>query len=80
LPKKKVSKGKAKKLAADTIAIEDEKTYDMSLWKAIYMTVWRQWWFAVTLNGIGSEFLASPVFGLADEQMALNSHLPSSLG
>jgi hypothetical protein len=52
---KKLSKKKAKKLAAGTIAIEDGKTYDMSLWKAIYMTVWRQWWWAVTLNGIGSE-------------------------
>jgi hypothetical protein len=52
---KKLSKKKAKKLAAGTIAIEDGKTYDMSLWKAIYMTVWRQWWWAVTLNGIGSK-------------------------
>jgi len=51
----KMSKKKAKKLAAGTSAIEDGKTYDMSLWKAIYMTVWRQWWWAVTLNGIGSE-------------------------
>jgi ATP-binding cassette subfamily C (CFTR/MRP) protein 1 len=54
-PSKQLSKKKAKKLAAGTIAIEDGKTYDMSLWKAIYITVWRQWWWAVFLNGIGSE-------------------------
>lgn len=52
---KQCSKRKARKLAAGTIAVEDGKTYDMSLWRAIYATVWRQWWWAVTLNGIGSE-------------------------
>ena len=55
LSSNKMSKKKAKKLAAGTIATEHGKAYDMSLWKAIYVTVWRQWWWAVTLNGIGSE-------------------------
>jgi hypothetical protein len=50
----KVSERKAKKIAAGTLAMEGGRTYDMSLWKAIYITVWRQWWLAVTLSGIGS--------------------------
>jgi hypothetical protein len=73
---KKLSKKKAKKLAAGTIAIEDGKTYDMSLWKAIYMTVWRQWWWAVTLNGIGSK---SSRLMYADMQTPSSSHHPWSL-
>jgi len=74
---KKFSKKKAKKLAAGTIAIEDGKTYDMSLWKAIYMTVWRQWWWAVTLNGIGSK---SSRFMYADTQTHSSSPHLLSLG
>lgn len=59
----KVSERKAKKIAAGTLAMEGGRTYDMSLWKAIYITVWRQWWLAVTLSGIGSmsPSLARPV-------------------
>ena len=45
----------AKKLAKGTIAIEEDEVYDMSLSKAIYWTVWRSFWFAVTLNGLGSQ-------------------------
>lgn len=51
----KVSVKTAKKLAKGSIAIEDGQIYDMSLWKAIYWTVWRKFWFAVTLNGLGSQ-------------------------
>jgi hypothetical protein len=54
-PPEGLSKRKGKKLADDKIAIEGDKTYDLSLWKAIYLTVWRQWWFAALLNGLGSE-------------------------
>jgi hypothetical protein len=54
-PSKALSKRKVKKLVDDKNAMEGDKTYDMSLWKAIYLTVWRQWWFAALLNGLGSE-------------------------
>lgn len=50
----KLSEKTAKKLAKGSIAIEDGQIYDMSLSKAIYWTVWRRFWFAVFLNGLGS--------------------------
>lgn len=52
----KLSEKTAKKLAKGTIAIEYGQIYDMSLWKAIYHTVWKKWWIAVILNGLGSEY------------------------
>jgi hypothetical protein len=52
----KLSERKAKQIAAGTMAVEAGQTYDMSLWKAIYITVWRQWWFAVMLSGFGSTY------------------------
>jgi hypothetical protein len=55
-----ISERKAKKIAAGTLAVEDGQTYDMSLWKAIYVTVWRQWWFAVVLSGLGSTYHPLP--------------------
>lgn len=52
-----MSEKTAKRLAKGLIAIEGGRVYDMSLWKAIYRTIWREWWLAVVLNGIGSESL-----------------------
>lgn len=52
----KVSDKTAKKVVKGSFVIEDGQVYDMSLWKAIYMTIWKRWWFAVLLNGIGSAF------------------------
>lgn len=53
----KLSEKTAKKLAKGSIAIEDGQIYDMSLSKAIYWTVWQRFWFAVFLNGLGSQYL-----------------------
>ncbi len=47
---KRYGKKKAKKIAAGKLVVEDGKTYDMSLLKAMYSTVWVEWWFSVLLN------------------------------
>ena len=49
----------AKRISEGNLAIEDGKRYDMSLWKAIYFTIWKKWWLAVILDGIGCEHVLS---------------------
>ena len=73
-----ISDKTAKKLAKGSIAIEDGKTYDMSLWKAIYMTIWKRWWLAVVLNGLGSG--SRSVIVMLTFQALCGSHLRSSPG
>ncbi|OCF77894.1 hypothetical protein I204_01897 [Kwoniella mangroviensis CBS 8886] len=46
-------KKKAKKIAYDQLAIEDDKEYDMSLWRAIYFSLSSQYWTAVVLSIAG---------------------------
>lgn len=61
----KISEKTAKKLAKGSIAIENGEIYDMSLSKAIYWTVWRRFWFAVSLNGLGNQSPHLPVSQLS---------------
>ena len=46
----KHSKSKASKIAQDKLAYEDGKYYDMSLWKAVSMTIWRPFALAIVCN------------------------------
>ena len=48
---KAFGKGKAKKIAAGNLVVEDGRTYDQSLLKAMFSTVWFEWCFSVGLNG-----------------------------
>ena len=48
---KAFGKGKAKKIAAGDLVVEDGQTYDQSLLKAMFSTVWFEWCFSVCLNG-----------------------------
>lgn len=52
---KQFGKRKAKKIAAGTMAVEDGKTYDQSLLKAMFSTVWFEWCFSVLLNACAGE-------------------------
>ena len=52
---KRFGKAKAKKIAAGKLVVEDGKTYDMSLLKAMYSTVWFEWWLSVFLNCCAGE-------------------------
>ena len=47
---KAFGKSKAKKIAAGELVVEDGRTYDMSLLKAMFSTVWFEWCFSVILN------------------------------
>lgn len=51
----KHGKRKASKIADDKLAYEDGKYYDMSLWKAIFMTLWRPWTASVMYNAFSRE-------------------------
>ncbi|WVR08170.1 hypothetical protein IAU60_005216 [Kwoniella sp. DSM 27419] len=44
-------KKKATKIALGKLAIENGKEYEMSVFKAIYLTYWRHWWWSVFLYG-----------------------------
>ncbi|WVW86813.1 hypothetical protein I302_108868 [Kwoniella bestiolae CBS 10118] len=46
-------KKKAQKIAYDQLAIEDGKEYDMSLWYAVYLSFWKQYWTTVVLSIAG---------------------------
>ncbi|WWD04245.1 hypothetical protein V865_002313 [Kwoniella europaea PYCC6329] len=46
-------KKKAQKIAYDQLAIENDREYDMSLWRAIYFSLWPQYWTAVALSIAG---------------------------
>ncbi|ORY22828.1 ABC transporter type 1, transmembrane domain-containing protein [Naematelia encephala] len=51
---KEYGKKKAEKIAKGELVIEDGKTYDMSLLKAIYMTFQWKWWIAVLCMACGT--------------------------
>ncbi len=46
---------KAKKIAAGKLVVEDGQTYDMSLLKAMFATVWFKWLLAVAMNASAGE-------------------------
>ncbi|KAK8854684.1 hypothetical protein IAR55_003423 [Kwoniella newhampshirensis] len=65
---------KAKMLQQDQLAIEDGKEYDMSLWKAMLLTVWSQLLFDFVVRAISQimRTLAPMVSNLLMAQLALS--------